>query len=32
MDKGWGISDFIAHNDLSPKYLKNDTLYFKVLS
>ena len=32
IDEGWGRPEFIAHNDLWPKYLKNDTLYFKVLS
>ena len=32
IDEGWGRPEFIAHNDLWPTYLKNDTLYFKILS
>ena len=30
LDDGWGTTKFIAHSDLRPKYLKNDTLHFKV--
>ncbi len=26
---GWGISKFIAHTELEPKYLRNDTLLFQ---
>ncbi len=30
-EEGWGGQlDFIAHSDLEPKYLKNDTLLFQV--
>ena len=32
MGDGWGTPKYIAHSDLCPKYLKNDTLYFKVSS
>ncbi len=27
---GWGYSQFIAHTELEPKYLRNDTLIFQI--
>ena len=29
-NEGWGTTAFIAHEDLHPKYYKNDSLVFKV--
>ncbi len=28
--KGWGTPTFIAHTELEPKYLQNDTLLFRI--
>ena len=30
--QGWGRKKFISHDELHPKYLKNDSLYFRVSS
>ena len=30
-EAGWGRLDFIRHNKLKPKYIKNDSLQFKIL-
>ena len=27
---GWGAPQFIAHTELKPKYLRNDTLFFQI--
>ncbi len=27
---GWGYPKFIAHTELEPKYLRNDTLLFQI--
>ena len=27
---GWGQHEFIAHTELEPKYLRNDTLFFQI--
>ncbi len=27
---GWGSTKFIAHSELEPKYLRNDTLLFQI--
>ena len=29
-NSGWGCPTFISHEDLCPKYLKDDTLYFEI--
>ena len=29
-NKSWGIERFISNNHLSPKFLKNDTLHFRI--
>ena len=30
-EAGWGRLDFIRHSKLKPKYIKNDSLQFKIL-
>ena len=29
-NKSWGIADFISNEQLSPKFLKNDSLHFRI--
>lgn len=31
-DQGWGKAAFIAHSDLTPRYLVNDRLHFQVVT